>query len=278
MKTEPISALVSADVYQAVLEGLNQPIPWKKLRNQTVLLTQACSPLSYHMALALLAENDLQGTGIHVLALHDSGETSPQQYSGLLNRPDFELVEQTEGSADFVIHMDRECPAEQGPVNALTDGVERTLRALEYARRSDSKGMLLVSSAKVYGAVHSGETCLEEDTVGYLDHTASENGYAVGKRVSETLCVSYARRYGMQIPIARLSEDCAPAVTDTVSALLLILLRGEGGAAYNIADSEIEVQQPESIFAATPELLSVKRLEGLGWTGRKGQSNSGWNE
>lgn len=274
MKIEPISALVSADVYQTVLESLNQPIPWEKLRNQTVLLTGAGSSLSDDMALALLTENDLHGTGIRVLALTQSG--GKPRYSGILNRPDFELVEQENGAdiqtghkADFVLHMEGECPAEQGPVDALTDGVKSTIWALEYARRNESKGLLLVSSAGVYGAVHSGVSCLREETVGYLDHTSSENGSAVGKRMAETLCASYGARYGMHIQIARLSEACAPAVADTVSALLLILLRGEAGAVYNLANPNARVERPASIFAAAPEVLEVKRLEELGWTPRK---------
>ncbi len=274
MKMEPISALVSADVYQNVLESLNQPIPWEKLRNQTVLLTGAGSSLSDDMALALLTENDLHGTGIRVLALTQSG--GKPQYSGLLNRPDFALVEQEKGAdiqtghkADFVLHMEDECPAEQGPVDALTDRVKSTIQALEYARRNESKGLLLVSGAGVYGAVHSGVSCLTEETVGYLDHTSSENAAAVGKRTSETLCASYASRYGMHIQIARLGKACPPAAADTIGALLLILLRGEDGAAYNIADPKASVERSASIFAATPEVLSVKRLEKLGWTPRK---------
>ena len=166
---------------------------------------------------------------------------------------------------------------------------------------------------------------MNEDYSGYVDCTKPRSCYPSSKRTSETLCASYAYEYGADIVIARPCHIYGPNFTendnrvyaqfirnilkgenivmkstgeqlrswcyvvDCVSALLYILLKGESGEAYNIADpnSVITIKQLAEMLATigkskvivdTPSgtekhgynpvsksVFSVDKLQGLGW-------------
>lgn len=200
--------------------------------------------------------------------------------------------------------------------NASNDGGEKTTT-------------LIVSSLKTYGAVTDGSRELLEETQGYVDIDSYKNCYAMGKRASETLAASYAKQYGMSVKIVRpsyifgaatLDDDRVWAqfianvvrgesillksagapyrsfcyVTDTVRAILTVLLKGEDMQPYNIsseignvtirgfakkaveafpeknltlsfANPEDEAEPVVDYTKQTPEIMNSDRLTGLGW-------------
>ena len=183
----------------------------------------------------------------------------------------------------------------------------------------------------MYGALHNGKNSISEDDIGYIDFTSYKNCYAVGKRASETLAASYCKQFGLNVKIARpsyiygassLTDDRVWAqfianvvrhenillksngvanrsfcyVTDTVSALIYIMLNGENVTPYNISyeksdttirnfaktacevfpernmtlafanpEDEKEPEVDTSALAKTPEILDSSRLCSLGW-------------
>jgi nucleoside-diphosphate-sugar epimerase len=166
---------------------------------------------------------------------------------------------------------------------------------------------------------------LTESDYGYLDILNSRSCYASSKRAAETLCASYSYQYGIQVCIARpchtygatmnkndnrvIGEFIRKAiqqsdivmksegtqkrsycyVSDTVAALFYILLFGDNGAAYNIAnkDSILTIRElaelisqkagTKVVFERPKELekkgysdiahavLDASKLEELGW-------------
>lgn len=236
-----------------------------------------------------------------------------------------------EEKADFVIHAASQASAwhfENDPVGTISANVEGTIKVLEYAKRCQSEASLFISSLKTYGSVTDGSNCLKEENTGYLDHTSYKNCYAMGKRVAETICASYHKQYDMSIKIARPSYIYGPAslnddrvwaqfianvvrgqdillksngaafrsfcyVTDTASALFMILLCGKDVTPYNIANTASDTTirnfaqtavnvfpdrnlklafankedeaEPVLSFASTPEILDSTRLRELGW-------------
>lgn len=236
--------------------------------------------------------------------------------------------------ADFVIHAASQASNiqfENDPVGTINANLMGTVNVLDFAKASNSEAALIISSLKVYGKLHTGKQSISEDDIGYLDFTSYKNCYAVGKRASETLAASYAKQYGMNIKIARpsyiygassLDDDRVWAqfianivrkqdillksngaanrsfcyVTDTVTALFVILLEGENVVPYNIAykksnttirgfakaacevfpernislsfanpDDEREPEIDVSPLAPTPEIMDSTRLLNLGW-------------
>ena len=235
---------------------------------------------------------------------------------------------------NYIIHAASNASAwhfENRPVETINANLIGTMNVLEFARKMDDCKVLFISSLKVYGSVHDGSKNLKEDNIGYIDHTSYKNCYAQGKRAAETLCATYNKQYGMDIKIARpsyiygaskLDDDRVWAqffanvvrqnillksnggtyrsfcyVSDTVSALLTILLKGENIKPYNISSEENnitirdfakmsvnafperklslsfankrdEIEPTQSYFSSTPEILDNTRLKNIGWTSK----------
>ena len=234
--------------------------------------------------------------------------------------------------ADFVIHAASQASAiefERDPVGTISANLSGTENALNFAKDSNSEASLIVSSLKVYGTLYTGKPYIEEDDNGYVDFTSYKSCYAIGKRAAETLAASYSKQYGMNIRIvrpsyifgaSRLDDDRVWAqfianivrgqdillksngatnrsfcyVTDTVTAMLHVLLDGENCVPYNIsneksnttirgfaqaacevfpernmklafANPEDEVMPEPSPNDPTPEIMDNKRIRSIGW-------------
>ena len=234
--------------------------------------------------------------------------------------------------ADYVIHAASQASNiefERDPVGTISANLSGTENALNFARESGAEASLIVSSLKVYGTLYTGKPSIEEDDNGYVDFTSYKNCYAVGKRAAETLAASYCKQYGMNIRIvrpsyifgaSRLDDDRVWAqfianivrgqdillksngatnrsfcyVTDTVTAMLYVLLDGENMTPYNIANEasnttirgfaqaaceafpergiklafanpEDEAMPEPSPLDPTPEIMDNKRILAIGW-------------
>ena len=161
------------------------------------------------------------------------------------------------------------------PVEVIKSNIDGVVHLVEYGLGHGMRRFLYVSSGEVYGE-GDGRT-FTEDYSGYVDCTKSRSCYPSSKRAAETLCVSYAEEYGADVVIARPCHVYGPYFTeqdnrvyaqfirnvlhgeniimkstgeqfrswcyvvDCVSALLHILLKGESGEAYNIADASSNI-------------------------------------
>lgn len=331
---------VKKTVYSDICEITSADLAWEKFKGKSVLITGAGGFIGYYLVLALLARNDLYSDDIKVTALVRNEERARAKYGKLLDRDDISLCVQDVSDkiksekADFVIHAASQASNiqfENDPVGTINANLIGTANILDFAKECDSEAVLIISSLKVYGAVHNGKGCISESDVGYLDFTSYKNCYAVGKRASETLAASYSKQYGMNIKIARPSYIYGASslddnrvwaqfianivrgesillksngaanrsfcyVSDTVTAMLCILLEGENVVPYNISyeksdttirnfaktacevfpernmslsfanpEDEAEPVLSVSPLTATPEIMDSSRLKALGW-------------
>ena len=172
------------------------------------------------------------------------------------------------------------------PVATFGANVTGCENMLKLAVQKDCRGFLLLSSVDVYGQVdHSGR--LTEGDSGYLDSLNVRNAYALGKRAAETLAGIYHGKYGLPAKIARPFQIVGPGldlddgrlhidfisqilregrivlksdgrakrsflyITDAISGMLTVLLKGKAGEAYNVVDESGEA-----------DVLSLARLMG----------------
>lgn len=156
------------------------------------------------------------------------------------------------------------------PVGIMKANFIGTDNLLSYGMKHNMKRFLLVSSGEVYGEGVNG--AFSETDSGYVDSMRPRSCYPSSKRAAETLCAAYMAQFGADVVVARPchvygasfteSDNRAYAqfirnvvhgedivlnssgtqyrswlyVEDCVSALLYILLKGERGEAYNVAD------------------------------------------
>ena len=171
----------------------------------------------------------------------------------------------------------------QYPIETIEINVKGAEYALQKAIECNAT-VLYPSTVEVYGNAR-GEDVFTEDYTGQLNLSTARACYTESKRVSEALCQSYIAEKGAKVKIVRLSrlfgstilmsdtkassqfiikalngEDIVlkskgeqffsyTYVADAVSAMLYVLLHGEIGEAYNIANNQCNVHLKD--FAQT---------------------------
>ena len=162
------------------------------------------------------------------------------------------------------------------PIETININVKGAEQALEKALACNAM-VLYPSTVDVYGNARC-DDYFTEDYTGMLNLATSRACYTESKRLSEALCQSYIAERGAQVKIVRLSRVFGPTmlmsdskassqfiqkalagenivlkskgeqlfsytyVADAVGAMLHVLLHGEEGVAYNIANEACNVR------------------------------------
>lgn len=232
------------------------------------------------------------------------------------------------GKIDYVLHLASNTHPIQyatDPIGTITTNIIGVQNMLELTVRHDASRFMFVSSNEVYGENRGDTELFEEDYCGYIDCNTLRAGYPESKRCSEALCQAYKVQKGLDVVIARPTRSYGPTMqfsdtkaisqfikkglsgedivlksagtqlysytymADAVSGLLTVLLKGENGEAFNIADegsdltlkdlaqmiadmsgSKVVFEVPDAIEAAgyskaTKARLSGNKLKKLGW-------------
>jgi nucleoside-diphosphate-sugar epimerase len=242
-----------------------------------------------------------------------------------INKP---LTRTDIGHVDYVLHLasnTHPIAYASDPIGTITTNIIGTANLLDFAVEHGTKRCAFASSNEVYGENRGDVEKFDETYCGYIDCNTMRAGYPESKRCGEALCQAYIKQKGMDIVIPRLTRTYGPTllstdtkalsqfihkaisnedivlksagtqyysytyVADAVSGLLTILLLGEKGEAYNIADdaSDIQLKDLAAIIAgsvgknvvfeipddtekagyskATKARLDSQKLQELGW-------------
>ena len=235
---------------------------------------------------------------------------------------------------DYIIHcaaVTKSADMAAKPAEVMTTAADGTKNILDLAPEKQCLSFVYISSMEIYGQTELSE--VSEGDLGYLDLSGPRSCYPESKRFCETLCLAYARQYGFRAKAARLAQTFGAGtpkddtrvfaqfarsaienrdielhtegetrgnyfyISDTVRGLLTILLKGEGGEAYNIANPEagatvremaelvadkicngkinVAVKAPEDIekLGYAPHsgfTLNADKLKALGWSPKYG--------
>ncbi len=172
------------------------------------------------------------------------------------------------------------------PVETMLGNFRGLYQLLDHAGKNGVSRVLYVSSSEVYGKKETDQP-FKENEYGYIDLLNARNSYSVGKRAAETLCTSFAAEYGVDSVIVRPGHIYGPTALptdnrvssawaydvargrsivmksdggqirsychclDCASAILIVLLKGESGRAYNISnpDSIISIREMAQLLA-----------------------------
>ena len=231
---------------------------------------------------------------------------------------------------DYIIHGASPTNSKffvSNPVETIDIALTGTKRVLELAMKNKIESMVYLSSLEVYGKNNDRET-LKEDDYGYIDILNTRSSYSEGKRIVECMCRSYFEEYGVPVKIARLAQTFGPGVDyndkrvfaefckavlekkdiilhtqgktirnycyikDSIYALFTILLKGNSGESYNVANKNtsisikemadlvcnifpesqitVKIEIPENVaqYGYNPETivkLDTTKIESLGW-------------
>lgn len=213
------------------------------------------------------------------------------------------------------------------PAEVLDIIYSGTKNILELAKECNAQSMVCLSSMEAFGAVKETDHRLKEYELGYIDISDVRSCYSEGKRVLELMCRCYSEEYGINVCIARLAQTFGAGVLptenrvfaqfarsavkgenivlhtlgrtignycyirDTVKAIITLLLNGQKGEIYTVANestsmsiremaelvaenfsngrSQVVFEIPDgNKFGYAPETkirLSSEKLQSLGW-------------
>lgn len=182
-----------------------------------------------------------------------------------------------DAAVDYIIHgasMTSSKDFVDYPVETIKTALAGTENVLNLAKDKNVKGMVYLSSLEVYGVVDFSIEKVSENMFGTIDPMSVRSSYSEGKRMVECLCASYASEYNIPIKVARLCQTFGPGVSysdnrvfaqfarsiiegndivlktdgsternycyirDAISGILTVLLKGNTGEAYNVANKD----------------------------------------
>lgn len=205
---------------------------------------------------------------------------------------------------DFIMHG--ACPTASDfftnhPVETIKTIIDGTGNILNLARNKNVKSIVLLSSMEVFGE-RMEKRKLSENDLGKIDLTSPRSSYPEAKRLAENLCACYASEYEVPVCVARLVQTFGPGVKyedkrvfaymmrcalenknielktagtkensylytmDAVTAILTLLLKGEYGKTYNVANEETycSVKEMGQIVLNTFNKNDLKVLTNVG--------------
>ena len=236
------------------------------------------------------------------------------------------------GNMDYIIHCAAPTSSKffvEYPIETFSTIYDATKVLLDFAARKKIKGFVYLSSLEVYGEINDDSVLVTENVQGYLDPLSVRSSYPMAKRATENLCCLYAAQYDVPVKITRLTQTTGAGIAkddnriiaqfarlaangqdivlhttgesarpycytmDCVSGILFVLLKGNFGEAYNVANEEtyisacgmakylqenfnssikvkIELNENMGYAPATKLRLSSQKLKEKGWIPRYG--------
>lgn len=233
------------------------------------------------------------------------------------------------GKIDYIIHGASPASSQYyntNPVGVLMPNILGTYNTLEAARKNNVSGYLFFSSGEVYGGLE--KEVIHEEDCGAMDPADVRSCYGEGKRAGETMCRCWQHQYGTPTHMVRPCHTYGPTmdlehdsrvfsefvsnvvngqdikiksdglavrifcyIADATLGYFYVLLRGNPGEPYNVANREGRCtirELAQTISGLYPEknikvsyaehdknymenqhkvhsLYSTEKLEKLGW-------------
>lgn len=194
-----------------------------------------------------------------------------------LIRDDLETV-------DYILHLAANTHPllySTDPIGTITTNIMGLQNMLEFAVNHHTSRFVFASSNEMYGENRGDVELFDEDYCGYINCNTLRAAYPESKRCGEALCQAYKVQKNLDVVIARLTRSYGPTMfmsdtkavsqfikkgiasedivlkssgtqyysytymADAVSGMLRILLKGENGEAYNIAEESNDVRLKE---------------------------------
>lgn len=299
----------------------------KELQRKTVLVTGGTGLIGSLIVRFLAYLRDSEEVDIRIIAM----ARNPQKVEKMDFPCDIQWVFQDmletlniEENADYIFHT--ACPTQSQflvdkPVEVITSTITGAENLFLYAKERHAS-VVYLSSIEIYGQMDS-DGFVSEDTYGHLDHLNVRSCYPESKKMIESLATAFAKEYGTDIKIARLTQTLGAGISkddkrvfaqfaraainsediilhtkgnssksyvytmDAINALFYIILKGNRGEAYNIANDKtfisvyelaefvirnfnenINIRVEEKKMGYAPDTrvnLDTRKLRELGW-------------
>lgn len=171
------------------------------------------------------------------------------------------------------------------PIGTISANVLGTKYLLDFACNVNCRRFVFLSSVEIYGENRGDTDKFSEDYLGYIDCNTLRAGYTESKRTGEALCQAYIKQKNLDLVIPRLSRTYGPTmlisdtkaisqfilkgvrgenvvlksegtqlysytyVADAASAIIMLMLEGENGQAYNVVSDNSDLTLRKLAYA-----------------------------
>lgn len=178
---------------------------------------------------------------------------------------------------DYIVHAASVTASKfmvEKPVETIETSLHGTSNVLKLALKSHCKSFLYLSSMEMYGSFDN-QVRVTETKFGNIDPLAVRSNYPESKRMCENMCIAYWKEYGLNVKIARLAQTFGAGILkgenrvfaqfarsaiagqdivlhtrglsegnycysrDVLNALIVLLVSGNAGEAYNVSNEDM---------------------------------------
>lgn len=287
------------------------------MAGKKLLITGGAGFLGYYLIQAALHFNETAGRGqrIDVTVWDNFARGTPAWLTALQGKSNLRLerrnlIEALPEKMDdfqFIIHaagIASPIYYRKYPLQTIDVNINGLRNLLEYSvRQADAgrpvEGFLFYSSSEIYGDPAPDAIPTPEDYRGNVSCTGPRACYDESKRFGETLCVTFARQYGMPVKMARPFNNYGPGLkitdgrvlpdfarevlagndivmfsdgsptrtfcysSDAITGYYKVLVKGRPGEAYNVG-----IETPEISIAQLADMVTGTARQLFGYTGR----------
>jgi nucleoside-diphosphate-sugar epimerase len=310
----PLERLLSEDL-ESVCRDLDAELP--RLAGKRLLITGGGGFLGYYLVQAALHWNRTRASrGIIDVTVWDNYLRGvPAWLEALRSDKNLHLVRfdmtkplpKDMGHFDWIIHaagIASPIYYRQKPLECIDANIIGLRNLLDYAVAErdagrELEGVLFYSSSEIYGDPTADAIPTPETYRGLVSCTGPRACYDESKRFGETICVTYARQFGIHVKQARPFNNYGPGLkitdgrvlpdfarnalngqdlvmlsdgsptrtfcyaTDAITGYYKVLVRGQDGEGYNVG-----IERPEISMAQLATLVAETSRELFGYRGK----------
>lgn len=261
---------------------INEFPEFHELECKSVLITGAAGLICSAIVDILIRYNETHSEKIEIIVAGRSEEKMKNRFGKYIDSNYFSFLPYDASSnnvalfhgVDYIIHGASNASPNKivkEPVETMISNFIGMQNLLEFAKNGDTKKVVFISSSEVYGKKEN-NLPFSENEYGYIDLLNARNSYSISKCAAETLCVSYADEYDVNVSIIRPGHIYGPTALktdnrvsstwaydvadgkdiimksngeqlrsyvyclDCASATLIVLLKGENKKSYNVSN------------------------------------------
>lgn len=253
-------------------------LPWDFFRGKTILVTGSTGLIGSQFTRVLLAANAKRNLSMRFVLPVRSTDKAKRLFGESDNVfiCEWELGKSMCGCPRSDLYVHAACGTSSSdflkkPASTIEQIVNGSKAVLDAAKRDSAEKIVFLSTMEVYGEVNGNAS---ESDLGKLDPMVVRNSYPEAKRLVECMCASYSVEFGLPSLVLRLAQTFGEGVNpqdkrvfaefgrfavsgndivllseglksnaylsvdDAVRAIIIALVFGEQGEAYNVANEQ----------------------------------------